>query len=155
AGYGIGGRLEGGRRFAWADFALTPYVAVQSLAVHNPAYSETSSLAASPAALSFAAQTTTRTRSEVGGGIDTRPLAPRPADLSLFARAAWAHELSRDNSIAATFQSLPGTGFTVQGAAAAADSAVLTAAALVKAANGISLQAKFESVLASGASTYA
>ena len=154
-GYGVGGRVEGGRRFAWADFAVTPYLAVQSLAVHTPSYGEVSSLGVSFAALNYAAETTTHTRSEVGGGVDTRPVNLGAADLRLFARAAWAHEFSRDNSLAATFQSLPGAGFTVQGAAAAADSALLTAAARVKNANGVSLEAKFESVLASGASTYA
>jgi uncharacterized protein with beta-barrel porin domain len=48
----------------------------------------------------------------------------------------WAHDYNPDRSIGATFQTLPGASFVVNGAAQASDSALTTASAELKWHNG-------------------
>ena len=59
-------------------------------------------------------------------------------------RLAWAHDFNPDRSLAATFQTLPGASFIVNGAAPAADAALTTAAVEIKWTNGWSTAATFE-----------
>jgi uncharacterized protein with beta-barrel porin domain len=66
------------------------------------------------------------------------------AVLTLRGRAAWAHDFDPGRSIGATFQTLPGASFVVNGAAQAADAALTTASAELKWSNGWSAQATFE-----------
>jgi uncharacterized protein with beta-barrel porin domain len=70
-------------------------------------------------------------------------------------RAAWAHDFDPDRSIAATYQTLPGASFVVNGAAQSADKALTTASAEVKWQNGVSLAATFEGEFSSNSSSYA
>ena len=53
------------------------------------------------------------------------------------------------------FQSLPGSSFIVNGATPAKDSALASAGAELRLANGITLLAKFDGDFASHSSTYA
>ena len=72
----IGGRIEGGYRFAIPDiFAVPglgfiPYAAFQMQAFYTPAYSETAASGSSQFALAYDAQTTTVTRTELGAWFD-------------------------------------------------------------------------------------
>jgi uncharacterized protein with beta-barrel porin domain len=77
------------------------------------------------------------------------------AVLRLSARAAWAHDWVSDPSLTATFQTLPGASFVVDGAVPAEDSALVSAAARLRLASGVSLQAKFDGDFAGGSQTYA
>ena len=60
-----------------------------------------------------------------------------------------------DPTRTALFQALPGASFIVNGAAPAKDSALVTAGAELRLANGIALLAKFDGEFASGSQTYA
>ena len=77
------------------------------------------------------------------------------AMLRLTARAAWAHDWVSDSSLIATFQTLPGASFIVDGAVPPEDSALVSAGAELRLANGVSLQAKFDGDFASGSQSYA
>jgi uncharacterized protein with beta-barrel porin domain len=68
---------------------------------------------------------------------------------------AWAHDFNPDRSIAATFQTLPGASFVVNGAAQAPDSALTTASAELKWINNWSAAATFEGEFSSVTSSYA
>jgi uncharacterized protein with beta-barrel porin domain len=70
-------------------------------------------------------------------------------------RAAWAHDFNPDRSIAATFQTLPGASFVVNGAAQAHDAGLVTASAEKKWLNGWSAAATFEGEFSSNSSSYA
>ena len=97
----------------------------------------------------------TDTRSEFGARFD-RLLAINPnAVLTLRARLAWAHDWVSDPTLAAAFQALPGTSFIVNGATPAKDSALASAGAELRLANGVSLFGKFDGEFASRSSTYA
>lgn len=58
----------------------------------------------------------------LGAQVDGRTeVAGKP--LNAWVRAAWVHEFLTDRSVAAGFNVLPGTNFTVDGARAASDAA--------------------------------
>jgi uncharacterized protein with beta-barrel porin domain len=81
---------------------------------------------------------TARERSELGIRTD-KSFAMQDAILTLRGRAAWAHDFNADRNIAATFQTLPGASFVVNGAAQAHDSALTTASIEIKWINGWSV----------------
>ena len=75
--------------------------------------------------------------------------------LTLRARAAWAHDWVTNPALGATFESLPGASFIVNGAAQAHDSALTTASAELKWMNGWSAAATFEGEFSNVTSSYA
>jgi len=156
----VGGRIEGGYRFpipgvfGWPGFGLTPYGAVQVQAFFTPSFSETAASGASPFALTYDARTTTTTRTELGAWFDRSVALDNGALLALRSRVAWAHDFWSDPSMTATFQSLPGSSFTVFGASPASDSLLTSTVAEVSFRNGISLAGKFDSEFAEHSHTY-
>jgi uncharacterized protein with beta-barrel porin domain len=156
----VGGRIEGGYRFAipgvfaLPGFGITPYAALQVQAFRTPSYSEVAASGLSTFALSYDARTTTTTRTELGSWVDTSYALDRGNVLSLFGRAAWAHDRYSDPSVVARFQLLSGTSFTEFGAAPVHDSALLTGGAQLYMRNGWSVMAKLDSELAQGSHTY-
>ena len=105
-------------------------------------------------ALSYGAKTVTATRSELGLRTD-RSWTIDDAILTLRGRAAWAHDFNPDRAVAATFQTLPGASFVVNGAAQANDAALTTASAELKWRNGFSLVATFEGEFSNVTRSYA
>jgi len=77
------------------------------------------------------------------------------AALILRSRLAWAHDWITDPSLAPVFQVLPGASFIVNGAAPAENSALVSAGAELRLANGVSLLAKFDGDFANRSQTYA
>ena len=146
-------RGEAGYRFAVLPVAgLTPYAAIQSQWLHTPGYSETD-LTGGGFGLTYAAQTANDTRGELGAraddltSLDTMPLLLR-------ARLAWAHDWASDTALGAVFQALPGSAFTVNGAAVPKNSALVSAGGQLFFTPSWSLEAKFDSEFASAAQTY-
>jgi uncharacterized protein with beta-barrel porin domain len=105
-------------------------------------------------ALAYGARDVTDARSELGIHTD-KSFAMANGILTLRGRFAWAHDYDPDRSIGATFQSLPGASFVVNGAAQAADSALTTASVEVKWRNGWSTAATFEREFSSVTASYA
>jgi hypothetical protein len=111
------GRVEGGYRFVspWSGgVCITPYAAGQFTTFELPAYAE--GVVAGAFALAYAAKSVTDSRSELGLRTD-KSFAMQNAILTLRGRAARAYDFNPDRSIGATFQSLPGASFVVNGAA--------------------------------------
>jgi uncharacterized protein with beta-barrel porin domain len=150
----FGGRLEGGYRVATYYGGLTPYAAIQAQNFHTPSYAETD-LTGGGFALGFKSRNATDTRSELGGRFDRLLLLDPTAALTLRGRVAWAHDWISDPTLAAVFQTLPGAGFVVSGATPAKNSALTSAGAELRLANGVTLLGKFDGEFASHASTYA
>jgi uncharacterized protein with beta-barrel porin domain len=73
----------------------------------------------------------------------------------LRARLAWAHDWITDPTLVPVFQALPGASFIVDGAVPAQNSALVSAGAELRLANGITLLAKFDGDFASHSQTYA
>ena len=105
-------------------------------------------------ALGYNAKDVTDTRTELGIRTD-KSWALANGILTLRGRFAWAHDFDPDRSIAATFQTLPGASFVVNGAAQAADSALTTASIEMKWRNGWSAAATFEDEFSNVTRSYA
>ncbi|MDR6304324.1 uncharacterized protein with beta-barrel porin domain [Nitrobacter vulgaris] len=84
-----------------------------------------------------------------------RSFALTDAIFTLRGRAAWAHNFGTNRSISATFQSLPGASFVVNGAAQPANVALVTAAVEMSWANGFAVAGTFEGELANTVESYA
>src|SRR6266511_3940974 len=78
-----------------------------------------------------------------------------PTALTLRARVAWAHDWVSDPTLVPVFQALPGASFIVNGATPAKNSALTSAGAELRLANGVTLTGKFDGEFASHSSTYA
>jgi uncharacterized protein YhjY with autotransporter beta-barrel domain len=150
----IGGRVESGYRFATFYGGVAPYAAIQAQSFRTPSYSETDTNGGG-FALAYNARTATDTRSELGARFDRVLALYTNAVLSLRTRLAWAHDWVSDPTLAAVFQTLPGASFIVNGATPAKDSALASAGAEYRLANGVTLLAKFDGEFASHSSTYA
>jgi autotransporter-associated beta strand protein len=148
------GRLEGGYRYATPWMGVTPYAAAQFTTFELPAYAEGVLSGANTFALSYAAKSVTDTRSELGLRTD-KSYALTDSILTLRGRVAWAHDYDPNRTIGATFQTLPGASFVVNGAAQAHDSALTTASAEIKWINGWSAAATFEGEFSSVTNSYA
>jgi outer membrane autotransporter protein len=148
------GRIEGGYRFATPWMGLTPYAAAQFTTFDLPAYAEQAIVGVNTFALAYNAKSVTDPRSEVGVRTDKSWAMP-DSIFTLRGRFAWAHDYNTDRSIGATFQTLPGASFVVNGAAQSPDKALTTASAEVKWLSGFSLAAIFEGEFSSNSSSYA
>jgi T5SS/PEP-CTERM-associated repeat protein/autotransporter-associated beta strand protein len=151
------GRVEGGYRFVtpWlGGVGLTPYAAGQFTTFDLPAYAEQVLSGTNTFALAYGSKSVTDTRSELGLRTD-QSFAMQDSILTLRGRFAWAHDFNPDRNIAATFQTLPGASFVVNGAAQASDSALTTASAELKWRNGWSAAATFEGEFSDVTRSYA
>ncbi|HKQ45877.1 MAG TPA: autotransporter domain-containing protein [Rhizomicrobium sp.] len=121
----FGGRLEAGWRMPLDEgYSVTPYGALAVQRFESPAYAETTLAGASTFALSYAPQTTTLGRSELGAQLD-RGYALDDGILTLGLRAAWAHQLDDQPFTQASFLGLPGAAFQVAGVRPSRDTALL------------------------------
>jgi uncharacterized protein with beta-barrel porin domain len=153
----ISGRLEGGYRFVapWVGgIGITPYAAAQFTTFDLPGYAEQAIVGSNAFALAYGAKDVTDTRSELGIRAD-KSFGVIDGILTLRGRVAWAHDYDPDRSIAATFQSLPGASFVVNGAAQASDSALVTASIEKKWLTGWSAAATFEGEFSDVTRSYA
>jgi len=151
------GRVEGGYRFvspATLGIGITPYAAAQFVTFDLPAYTEQAVAGTNSFALAYGASNVTDPRSELGIRTD-ESWAVNGGILALRGRFTWAHDYDPNRSIAATFQSLPGAGFVVNGAAQAADSALTTASIEMKWRNGWSAAGTLEGEFSNVTSSYA
>jgi uncharacterized protein with beta-barrel porin domain len=148
-------RLEGGYRFGLPgnDIGITPYAALQAQDFRTPDYSETD-LSGGGLALSYAAMNATDVRTELGARLDERMLFD-DMPLVLRGRWAWAHDDVSNPALGAAFQALPGSSFTVNGAAPPANSELGSAAADLHINANWTATVKFDGQFASTAQTYA
>jgi len=140
------GRAEGGYRSvsSWmGGIGIAPYVAAQFVTFDLPAYAEQAAVGSNTFALTYGAKSVTDTRSELGIRTD-KSYAQSVGILTLRGRVAWAHDFDPDRNIIATFQTLPGASFVVNGAALASDSALVTASVEKNWLNGWSAAATFD-----------
>ena len=118
-GQSYAARGEAGYRYAvpvtGQIIGVTPYAALQVQDFHTPGFSETD-LTGGGLGLSFAAQNATDTRSELGTRFDNVQIVNN-MPLVLRGRLAWAHDWVSNPALGAVFQALPGSNFTVNGAA--------------------------------------
>jgi hypothetical protein len=156
-GQSYAARLEGGYRFAvpaaYNAIGVTPYAAIQAQNFRTPNYSETD-LTGGGFGISYASMNGTDTRSELGARIDDSTLLGN-MPLILRGNLAWAHDWVSNPTLNASFESLPGTSFTVFGAPIPHDSALTGVSAQLFFRQNWSFLVKFNGDFASGSQTYA
>ena len=156
-GQSYAARGEAGYRYAvpvtGQIIGVTPYAALQVQDFHTPGFSETD-LTGGGLGLSFAAQNATDTRSELGARFDNVQIV-NAMPLVLRGRLAWAHDWISSSSLGAVFQALPGSNFTVNGAAPPTNSALTSASAELHLTTNWTAIAKFDGEFAPTAQTYA
>src|SRR5205814_1111708 len=134
----FGGRIEGGYDFALDDESvLTPYAALAGQTFAAPGYQEAAASGASTFALSYDARTNGNAHTELGAHY-SRSLALGGEGLKLDTTLAWAREMEPAPLAAASFQTLAGTHFLVQGASPAKDTALLGLGLHMPRDNGLS-----------------
>ena len=133
---------------------VTPYAAGQFTTFDLPAYAEQAIAGANTFALTYGAKDVTASRSELGLRSD-KSFAMQDGIFTIRGRAAWAHNFNTDRNVAATFQTLPGASFVVNGARLASDSALVTGSAEMKWLNGFSLAGTFEGEFSNVTTSYA
>jgi uncharacterized protein with beta-barrel porin domain len=148
------GRVEGGYRLASHGFGWTPYAAGQFTTFELPAYAEQAIVGTNTFALAYNAKSVTATRSELGLRTD-KSFAVENGIFTLRGRAAWAHDFNPDRAIGATFQTLPGASFVINGARQAADAALVTGSAEMRWLNGWSIAGTFEGEFSNVTRSYA
>jgi outer membrane autotransporter protein len=159
--HNFAGQIEGGYRIALPDLhgapgegSITPYAGLRVQSLHTPAYSEFAVSGSDDLALAYDARSATTVRSELGARFERVMPIHDEAMLTLRSRIAWAHDYSSNTSVTAMFVGLPGESFAVNGAAAGADSLLLSAGAEVKLNSGLSVAGLFDSAFAEGSHTY-
>ena len=140
------GQIEGGYRFGW----FIPYASVGVQDFHTPSYTERAASGSPTFSLSYAAHDTVATRTQLGLRTENAFALDNGMALVLSSRAAWVHDFSPVPSLNASFVALPGSRFTVVGAAEPADSLLASARAELKFDNGFSLAGSVETQLAGG-----
>lgn len=151
------GRVEGGYRFvspATFGVGITPYAAAKFVTFDLPSYAEQAVFGSNVFALAYGAKDVTDPRTELGFRTD-KSWAVGDGFLTLRSRLAWSHDFDPNRSVAATFQSLPGASFVVNGAAQAANSALTTASLEMKWRNGWSIAGTFEGEFSNVTNSYA
>jgi uncharacterized protein with beta-barrel porin domain len=160
----VGGRIEGGYRFAIpavldapGRYGFTPYAAAQVQTIWMPSYSESAASASdtSNLALAYDARATTTFRSELGDWFDwSIPVDRGGATLQLLARTAWVHDFWPQPNVTAIFDGLPSSSFTVTGVAPPSDLLLASAGATIWLWNGLSLTAQFDGEFAEHSQKY-
>ena len=138
----------------WIGVGITPYAAAQFTTFDLPAYAEQAIVGSNTFALAYGAKE--RHRSAQRTRLPHRQVLRDDGWHSHAARTlAWAHDYDPDRSIGATFQTLPGASFVVNGAAQASNSALVTASLEKKWLNGWSAAATFEGEFSDVTRSYA
>lgn len=150
-GQTFAGRIEAGYRVPTQFIAVTPYAALQGQTFFTPAYSESPASGTGAFALNYASRSIATLRTELGSRFDKTVAAGNDATLSFRSQLAWVHDTNTDRAMSAVFQALPGSTFTVYGAAAPTDSALLSSGAELRFVNNVTLGASVSGELAGSA----
>jgi uncharacterized protein with beta-barrel porin domain len=156
----VAGQIEGGYRLHMpntpglpGDAWFIPYAALRGQAFYTPAYSERAASGSSAFALAYQAQTTTTGRTELGTRVEEAVPVPN-GELLLDARLAWAHYIGSNPAVTAMFQALPGSSFTVNGAATEPNSLVVSAGTEMRFDRAYSIVTSFDGEFADGSQAY-
>lgn len=150
----FGGRVEGGYRYVSPLVGITPYAALQVTQINLPGYEESANSGSNTFSLDYESNHTTITRTELGARFD-RLFKLEDALFTLRSRIAWAHDEGNDSAVSASFLSLPGSAFTVNGAVPSKDLALVSAGAEMKWQNSLSVFGTFEGEFSESTSGYA
>ena len=147
----LNGQIEAGYKiglYEAASATLTPFARLQAVTSTQAAFTETG---AGSLNLSVAQQRTESLRTTLGGEI-----AGRIGDVTAKLRLGWAHEhADTARPVTASFAGAPGLPFTVQGATARRDSALVGVALDTAVVAGTKLYLRYDGELGGGSDSHA
>jgi uncharacterized protein with beta-barrel porin domain len=146
-------RGEAGYKLAVSTANVTPFGGFQVNSLANDSFSE-GGAGSAVYGLTVDNHTVNSGKTFLGVQVDTRQ-AVGNLMLIPFARVAWEHEFSTGRDITASFQSLPGSGFTVYGAPAGANLARVDAGVNVNVLTNLALYAEFDGAFSGAGNAYA
>jgi outer membrane autotransporter protein len=145
-------RFEAGYKYRTPDVNVTPFAGYQLATLSNSSFSEFST---GVAGLHVNSQTIDSDKTFLGVQFDTKTVAGDGWVLTPYARLSWEHEFNTDRSLTASLLALPGSGFTVYGASAAADVARLNTGFKLDVSANVALFASFDGEFSDRGNTYA
>ena len=158
--YDIAAQIEAGYRVDVPDVTylpghgwVTPYASLQVHSFHTPSYGETAQSGSTAFALNYDKNTTTSTFTEIGARLGRTFALADSAQLTLRTGLAWAHDGWSDESMQASFRSLPG-GFQVNGADSNQDFLVVSAGTQLAFDNGLAVSGVFDGRFSKDAQSY-
>jgi outer membrane autotransporter protein len=154
----LSGRFEMGYRQMIGGFAVTPFAAVQFAELWEAGYSESSTtLTGAPGVngLTYTSQTVSSLPTFLGAQVDTRVVLASGMVWSPYARLSWVHEFEPTRDVAASFITLPLTGFTVFGPSATRDAARIDVGSKVTVGRNTALFASFDGEFSGRGQMYA
>jgi len=148
------GRLETGYRFGVDEANLTPYLAGEFSALRLPSYAENTASGTPGFALSYAAQTVTNERAELGVWGNVAWAVGDDAQMRLGLKVGYAHDWWSDDSFNSSFLSLPTQSFAMTGVTPPTNTALASLLSAIRYANGISVELKLDGEKGLGGSAY-
>lgn len=153
-----GGRLEAGYRLPTDYFATqwTPFGAIQGMSFRTPGFSEVAVVGSPALALTYAGNTATAFRGELGLRTDKVFRIDNGSQFNLFGKVSYAHDEVSNPALTVNFGGLGGGGapFTIVGARPSRDLLLSTSGAEWRLGNGVSIMAKFDSEYGERTRTY-
>jgi len=141
------GRLQASAAvLSWNGLTFSPLAALQAIQARSPALTEANWAGANAGALALARRNDITSRSELGlqldyaSGLNGLPVAG-------YLRASWAHYYQRDANLSASIAGLTGSGFAVEGARPARNSALLAAGLDLRLSPSVTLGARLDGEL--------
>ncbi|MGO4675930.1 autotransporter domain-containing protein [Bosea sp. 2YAB26] len=141
------GRLQASAAvLSWNGLTLSPLAALQAIQARSPGLIEANWAGANAGALALARRNDITSRSELGLQLDyANSLNGLP--VAGYLRASWAHYYQRDAGLSASIAGLTGSGFAVEGARPARNSALLAAGLDLRLSPSVTLGARLDGEL--------
>jgi outer membrane autotransporter protein len=118
------GRIEAGYAYKMSQLNVSPFIGYQGASLQVPGFSETSAGGSGVLALNVTGRHVPSDETFVGVQLDTTMILGEGRAWTPYARLSWAHQFDTERNLTVQLQSLP-TNFTVQGAPASGDAALL------------------------------
>jgi outer membrane autotransporter protein len=153
----LSGRLEMGLKHNVGGLAVTPFAAVQFAQLWQAGFSESSAAAGGPGVLGLTVPTRTVSSLPIFAGVqlDNRVALSNGMMWTPYARVAWVHEFDPNREVTASFITLPGSSFTVDGPRAARDAARIDAGSKLAISRTVSLFGDFDGEFSARSRMYA
>jgi outer membrane autotransporter protein len=137
------GRIEAGYAYRMSQLNISPFIGYQGASLQVPGFSETSVGGSGVLALNVMGRHVPSDETFLGVQFDTTMPLGEGRSWTPYARLSWAHEFDTERNLTVQLQSLP-TSFTVQGAPASGDAALLDAGVKLAMSRRVTAYAAFD-----------
>jgi outer membrane autotransporter protein len=148
------GRIEAGYAYRMSQINVSPFIGYQGASLQVPGFSETSAGGSGVLALNVTGRHVPSDQTFLGVQLDTNMTLSGGRALTPYARLSWAHQFDTERNLTVQLQSLP-TNFTVQGAPASADAALVDVGVKLAMSRRVTAYAAFDGGAGNHGESYA